>query len=91
MAIMGTPSSRSVAACPEGHAEGLVLRWVVDVPVVGPRPDGSGLEVDEKEFEVQEGDGVLGVDGGVWCPACEQWYEEEECVQEKPTRRRVAP
>jgi hypothetical protein len=78
---------RFVVACPRGHRENLLLRLVVDVPVVGARADGDGLKPDLTKPEIQEGDGDLGVDGGVWCPACEDWYEEGECVRPLPGRR----
>jgi hypothetical protein len=88
---MATSTDRFVAACPQGHRANLLLRLVVDVPVVGARADGSGLEPDLTKAEVQEGEGDLGVDGGVWCPACEEWYEEEDCVRGLPRRGSSAP
>jgi len=79
-------------ACPEGHTDELRVRFVSDAPL---RPVDLGafrcLEpvlTPAKRVEVVDVDGQPGVDSGVWCPTCEEWYRERECIQ-RGTRRTV--
>lgn len=78
----GPRRPRFAAACPKGHREGLQLRFVADAPFT-VLPNGDGLDPTlEKpsEVEVQEPGSEPGVDSGVWCPECDEWYGESECI-----------
>lgn len=72
--------SQRVLACPQGHRDDLLLRLVVDVPAMLDGGVVNGHLSDESQIDVVEGGGTPGVDGGVWCPTCEEWYEESDCI-----------
>jgi hypothetical protein len=64
--------------CPSGH-QGLQVRCVVDYPAT-LSADGSFIEPDLSEPNLQESGGTLGVDCGCWCEECSEWYWESDCV-----------
>lgn len=71
-------SKTSKAQCPAGHTKDLVIRRICDFPVTGV--DDGIVEFDESKAPVDidhEAD-MLGTSSGVWCPSCEEWYQEEE-------------
>lgn len=75
--------NKYAAACPKGHAKGLQLRRPADFEVAGASPDGSMLDLASETAPASvdwEADGEPGVTSGVWCPTCDGWYFEEECI-----------
>lgn len=66
-------------ACPNGHRE-LQLRAVIDLDVAGAGEDSLECSTDLLWEDVDRCGGTKGIDGGVWCPACDEWFEEEECI-----------
>lgn len=65
-------------ACPKGHTKDLLLRVVVDCPVI---LGGAGIEPAlSEDCEIQPPSGSIGCDDGIWCPHCEEWYDDSECV-----------
>ena len=72
-------------ACPEGHTRGLRLRFVADAPIrLVQSRDLRYLEPSLSPstcVEVQAVESEPVVDGGVWCPFCDAWYAEEDCIQ----------
>lgn len=66
-------------ACPNGHRE-LLLRAVIDLEVTGADEDSLECSTDLLREDVDRCGGTKGIDGGVWCPACDEWFEEEECI-----------
>jgi hypothetical protein len=62
----------------------LVLRFVADAPFrlvkMGTFQYLEPMLTPAKCVEVQDVDSQPGVDGGVWCPICEEWYDEEDCL-----------
>jgi hypothetical protein len=81
------PKPRFVVTCPNGHTEGLLIRCVVDFPAI-PSADGRTVLADESKAEIQEIGGTPGVDGGIWCPTCEEWSDEGDAVRPASFRRR---
>lgn len=67
-------------ACPNGHREGLLLRCVVDYVIVGVTKDGV-IDFDKAKPMIQEPGETIGVDSGVWCPACDEWFEADDCLR----------
>ena len=71
-------------ACPEGHTDGLQLRVVADAPIrLVDAGDLHYLEpvlVPGECVEVVDVEGQPGVDGGVWCPTCDEWFEADACI-----------
>jgi hypothetical protein len=80
--VAGADRIRYVAACPEGHVDDLQLRRPCDF-AVRKELRGPYVEADfRRGTPDEEADGEVGVTCGVWCPACEQWFDEEDCVHE---------
>lgn len=79
-----------IAACPKGHTD-LQIRFPCEFKVIGV---GGGttlndayLEADllvvvDMDVEVDQHQ-EPGITSGVWCPACEEWYRQHECIQEQ--------
>jgi hypothetical protein len=77
------PAARRWAACcPKGHEKDLQLRRPADFKITGVAGAGDYLECEESEPESVdwEEDGTPGVVSGVWCPTCDEWYLESECL-----------
>ena len=70
--------------CPKGHTEGLQVRRIFDCPVALVRPDELDFDdtrrVDFEPVDYDVRSNEPGVDSGVWCPTCEEWFNEDECV-----------
>lgn len=86
------------AACPKGHTDELRLRFVADAPLrlvdLGRLRYLEPILTPAKHVEVQAVDSQPGIDGGVWCPTCEEWYEEGECfspLDDADSPRTVGP
>jgi hypothetical protein len=71
---------RFVVACPNGHTEDILVRCVVDFPAIAST-DGRTVLADESKPEIQDAGSSLGVDSGLWCPTCEEWWDEEDAVR----------
>jgi hypothetical protein len=57
------------------------MRRPADFKVTGVSPCGTFLESELNTDDVDwEADGTPGVTSGVWCPKCEEWYSERECI-----------
>ena len=70
-------------ACPQGHDD-LIVRCVVDYPAILAADGSCAIPDLSSTPDIQERGGSLGVDAGVWCPTCEEWYWETDCVVSSP-------
>ena len=80
------PKPRFVVTCPKGHTKGLLVRCVVDFPAIAS-DDGRTILIDESSPDTQESGGTPGVDGGLWCPTCEEWTAESDAVVRRIRKR----
>lgn len=73
---------RYALACPKGHAERLRLRVLVDAPPIVGADGELHPDLESTECEPQPTGSMAGIDSGVWCPTCGEWYPESDCVHD---------